>query len=91
MASVISAARSLPLMMVVSAYNNTIKVRSVEDSEFFDRVCDLVKVSTDTIHFVDECNNRYAVLVRLAPNRFRLGLDTRDTAENADSSVKDTQ
>lgn len=35
------------LQMVVGAYNNTIKARSVEDDAFFDRVCDLVKVSTD--------------------------------------------
>ncbi|MCP4282930.1 MAG: hypothetical protein GY792_00535, partial [Gammaproteobacteria bacterium] len=34
------------LTMVVGAYNNTIKARSVEDDDFFDRVCDLVRVST---------------------------------------------
>jgi hypothetical protein len=36
------------LTMVVGAYNNTIKARSVEDDTFFDRVCDLVRVSTDS-------------------------------------------
>ena len=36
------------LMTVVRVYNNTIKARSVEDNEFFDRVCDLVRVNTDT-------------------------------------------
>lgn len=35
------------LQMVVGAYNNTIKARSVDDDAFFDRVCDLVRVSTD--------------------------------------------
>jgi len=35
------------LNMVVGAYNNTIKARSVEDDAFFDRVCDLVRVSTE--------------------------------------------
>ncbi len=35
------------LNMVVSAYNNTIKARSLDDEAFFDRVCDLVRVSTD--------------------------------------------
>jgi molecular chaperone HtpG len=35
------------LQLVVGAYNNTIKARSVEDDDFFDRVCDLVKVSTE--------------------------------------------
>lgn len=35
------------LDLVVGAYNNTIKARSVNDDDFFDRVCDLVRVSTD--------------------------------------------
>ena len=34
------------LSMVVGAYNNTIKVRSLDDDAFFDRICDLVRVST---------------------------------------------
>jgi HSP90 family molecular chaperone/nucleoside 2-deoxyribosyltransferase len=34
------------LTMVVGAYNNTIKARCVDDDAFFDRVCDLVRVST---------------------------------------------
>lgn len=34
------------LAMVVGAYNNTIKARSVEDDAFFDRVCDLARVET---------------------------------------------
>jgi molecular chaperone HtpG len=39
-----------PLNMVVRAYNNTIKARSVDDDDFFDRICDLVQVSTDAGH-----------------------------------------
>jgi len=35
------------LDLVVGAYNNTIKARSVDDDDFFDRICDLVRVSTD--------------------------------------------
>lgn len=38
------------LTMVVGAYNNTIKARSVEDDAFFDRVCDLVRVNTSDGH-----------------------------------------
>jgi len=34
------------LNLVVRAYNNTIKARSVGDDVFFDRICDLVRVST---------------------------------------------
>ena len=34
------------LNLVVRAYNNTIKARSVDDDAFFDRICDLVRVST---------------------------------------------
>jgi molecular chaperone HtpG len=34
------------LDLVVGAYNNTIKARSVDDDDFFDRICDLVRVST---------------------------------------------
>ena len=38
------------LNMVVGAYNNTIKARSVEDDDFFDRICDLVRVNTSDGH-----------------------------------------
>jgi molecular chaperone HtpG len=38
------------LDLVVGAYNNTIKARSLEDDEFFDRICDLVRVSTSSGH-----------------------------------------
>ena len=38
------------LSMVVGAYNNTIKARSVDDDGFFDRICDLVRVSTSDGH-----------------------------------------
>jgi len=38
------------LDMVVGAYNNTIKARSVDDDDFFDRICDLVRVNTDAGH-----------------------------------------
>jgi len=34
------------LTLVVRAYNNTIKARSLDDDSFFDRICDLVQVST---------------------------------------------
>jgi molecular chaperone HtpG len=34
------------LNVVVGAYNNTIKARSVDDDAFFERICDLVRVST---------------------------------------------
>jgi HSP90 family molecular chaperone len=35
------------LQLIVGAYNNTIKARAMDDDEFFDSVCDLVRVSTD--------------------------------------------
>jgi molecular chaperone HtpG len=38
------------LDLVVGAYNNTIKARSVDDDDFFDRICDLVRVSTSSGH-----------------------------------------
>ncbi|MFC1712639.1 ATP-binding protein [Candidatus Poribacteria bacterium] len=38
------------LDLVVGAYNNTIKARSVRDDDFFDHICDLVRVSTDAGH-----------------------------------------
>ena len=34
------------LDMVVGAYNNSIKARSVDDDDFFDRICDLVRMTT---------------------------------------------
>ena len=38
------------LDLVVGAYNNTIKARCVDDDDFFDRICDLVRVSTSSGH-----------------------------------------
>ncbi|MGE0083002.1 MAG: ATP-binding protein [Desulfococcaceae bacterium] len=35
------------LKTVVNTYNNIIKARCVQDDDFFDRICDLVQVSTD--------------------------------------------
>lgn len=35
------------LTMIVGVYNNTIKARALEDGDFFDAVCDLVRVNTD--------------------------------------------
>jgi molecular chaperone HtpG len=34
------------LDMVVGAYNNTIKARALDSDDFFDRICDLARVST---------------------------------------------
>jgi len=36
------------LTLLVGAYNNTIKARAMEDDDFFDRICDLVRVNTDS-------------------------------------------
>ncbi len=38
------------LNMLVGAYNNTIKIQALEDDDFFDSICDLVRVSTDSGH-----------------------------------------
>ena len=35
------------LKLLVGAYNNTIKARALEDDDFFDSICDLVRVNTD--------------------------------------------
>ena len=35
------------LSLLVGAYNNVIKAHALEDKAFFDRICDLVRVSTD--------------------------------------------
>lgn len=35
------------LDMIVGTYNNTIKARALEEDEFFDRICELVRVNTD--------------------------------------------
>ncbi|MCP4696790.1 MAG: hypothetical protein GY862_08065 [Gammaproteobacteria bacterium] len=35
------------LTLLVGAYNSTIKASAMEDDEFFDRICDLVRVNTD--------------------------------------------
>lgn len=38
------------LKLLVGAFNNTIKARAMEDDDFFDRICHLVRVSTDRGH-----------------------------------------
>jgi molecular chaperone HtpG len=38
------------LKLLIGAYNNTIKARALEDEDFFDAICDLVRVSTDLGH-----------------------------------------
>jgi molecular chaperone HtpG len=35
------------MTLLVGTYNNTIKAHALEDHDFFDRVCDLVRVNTD--------------------------------------------
>ncbi|MBI4558827.1 MAG: ATP-binding protein [Candidatus Hydrogenedentes bacterium] len=35
------------LKLIVGAYNNTIKARTLEDDDFFDAICDLARVNTD--------------------------------------------
>jgi molecular chaperone HtpG len=36
------------LSLLVGIYNNTIKAQALEDDDFFERICDLVRVSTDS-------------------------------------------
>src|SRR4029079_7830290 len=46
--------------------------------------------STSTVEFIDETNSRNAVLVSLAPNSFRLGLNSGHTIKHCNGSVEHT-
>ena len=50
-----------------------------------------VKISTDAIHLINECDPRDIVFVRLTPNRFRLRLHTGDGVEHGDRAVEHSQ
>ena len=50
-----------------------------------------LEVGADAVHLVDEADARHAVLVGLAPHRFRLRLDTRHRVEHRDRAVEDAQ
>src|SRR5262249_4470865 len=58
---------------------------------FANFVQDVAEVGTDDVHLVDEDHPRHAVLVRLPPDRFRLGLHALLGVENHDTAVQDAQ
>ena len=49
------------------------------------------EVGADAVHLVDEADARHAVLVGLAPHRFRLRLDARDGIKDRARAVEDAQ
>ena len=51
----------------------------------------LLEVGADAVHLVDEADARHAVLVGLAPHRFRLRLDARHGVEHRDRAVEHAQ
>ena len=50
-----------------------------------------LEVGADAVHLVDEADPRHVVLVRLAPHRLGLRLDTGDGVEHGDRAVEDAQ
>ena len=56
-----------------------------------DHVHAAVKVGSHAVHLVDEAHAGDAVLVSLAPDGLRLGLDARDGVEAADGAVEDAE
>src|SRR5712664_2878000 len=52
---------------------------------------DVVEIRAHAVHLVHEADTRDAVLVRLAPNRFRLRLHARDGVEHAHRAVQNAQ
>src|SRR5581483_12503179 len=57
----------------------------------FNLIDDVVEVCANAIELVDEHDPWNAILVGLPPHRFRLRLDTTNTAEDNNSTVKHTQ
>jgi len=47
-----------------------------------------LKVGTDPIHLVDECQSRHIVLRRLPPDSFGLRLHPGDTIKNCDRAIE---
>jgi hypothetical protein len=55
------------------------------------RLDGVLEVGADAIHLVDVGDPRHAVLVRLAPDGLRLGLDAGDGVEERDRAVEHAQ
>ncbi len=51
----------------------------------------VLEIGTDAVHLVDESDAGNAVLVGLAPDGFRLGLDAGDAAEDGDGAIEDAE
>jgi hypothetical protein len=51
----------------------------------------LLEIGAGTIHLVHEGEPGNAILVRLTPDRFRLGLDAAYGTEKSDGAVKDAE
>ena len=51
----------------------------------------ILKISTFTIHLIDECHSWYAVLISLSPDRFTLSLNSFASAEDNDGSIEHSE
>ena len=58
---------------------------------FMHHLHDAIEVGAEDIHLVDECHSRNLILVRLSPNRLRLGLDAALSTENGNRAVEHAQ
>jgi len=52
---------------------------------------DIEEIGAGPVHLINEGDARYAVAVGLVPNRFALGFDAADGAEDGDDAVEHTQ
>ncbi len=51
----------------------------------------MIEIGADAVHLVDERNARHAILVRLAPYRFRLRLHARHRVEYGHRAIQHAQ
>ena len=49
------------------------------------------KISSRSVHLIDECNARNFVFVRLTPDRLGLRLNAGDGAEHSDRTIQDAE
>src|SRR4029077_10042229 len=76
---------------IVFAAQRKLQRHRARSQALLDGADDVIEIRAHAVHLVDEANARHAVLVGLAPHRFRLRLHTSNGIENANSAVQHAQ
>src|SRR6266852_1475025 len=76
---------------IIFAAEGKLQGNGVGSKTLSNGVDDVVEIRAHAVHLVHETDPRHAILVRLAPHRFRLRLHARDGIKHADCAVQHPQ